>query len=102
MTYRSFKEGEKGVEKIPFVNLTGKPLKLQCDTAMLPGCLSFSVVPSVVVVILVVVLVGISVDLLVHSVVVFFASTETCVNVGVTSFLGVVATVLEHNTLSVA
>jgi hypothetical protein len=44
----SFKEGEKGVEKIPFVNLTGKPLKLQCDTAMLPGCLSFSVVPSVV------------------------------------------------------
>lgn len=44
----TFLEGEKAVEKIPFVNLSGKPLKLQCDTAMLPGCLSFSVAPSVV------------------------------------------------------
>ena len=44
----SFRPDVKAVEKIPFVNLSGKPLKLQCDTAMLPGCLSFSVAPSVV------------------------------------------------------
>ena len=44
----TFREGEKAVEKIPFVNLSGKPMKLQCDAAMLPGCLEFSVVPSVV------------------------------------------------------
>ena len=44
----TFREGEKAVEKIPFVNLSGRPIRLQCDAAMLPGCLGFSVVPSVV------------------------------------------------------
>lgn len=44
----SFKRGNKGIEKIPFVNLSGVPLRLQCDEAMLPDCLEFSVEPAVV------------------------------------------------------
>ena len=44
----SFKEGVKAVEKIPFINLSGKPLQLECDKAMLPSCLQFSVEPKVI------------------------------------------------------
>lgn len=38
-----FTKGEKAVEKLRFINLSGKPLKLQCEEAFLPECLSFSV-----------------------------------------------------------
>ena len=36
------------MERCPFVNLSGKPLKLQCETAMLPACLQFRTEPEVV------------------------------------------------------
>lgn len=38
-----FVQGEKAVEKLRFINLSGKPLQLQCEEAFLPECLSFSV-----------------------------------------------------------
>mgnify|MGYP003306341537 CR=1 FL=1 len=38
-----FLQGEKAVEKLRFINLSGKPLQLQCEGAFLPECLSFSV-----------------------------------------------------------
>jgi hypothetical protein len=44
----SFNEGVQGVEKIPFINLSGKDLQLECDKAMLPSCLQFSVEPKVI------------------------------------------------------
>lgn len=43
-----FSPGVKAVEKIPFVNLSGSPMKLECDEAMLPACLDFTVEPSVI------------------------------------------------------
>lgn len=43
----TFGQDAKAVEKIPFVNLSGKPLALGCDEAMLPDCLEFSTEPSV-------------------------------------------------------
>lgn len=36
-----FVRGEKAVEKLRFINLSGKPLKLQCEEAFLPECLKF-------------------------------------------------------------
>lgn len=36
-----FVQGEKAVEKLRFINLSGKPLKLQCEEAFLPECLKF-------------------------------------------------------------
>lgn len=44
----SFDQGKKGVEKLRFINLSGRPLKLQCETAFLPECLDFKTVPEVV------------------------------------------------------
>lgn len=44
----SFRPDVKAVEKVPFVNLSGKPLRLECDRAMLPDCLSFRTEPAVV------------------------------------------------------
>lgn len=44
----SFRPDVKAVEKIPFVNLSGKPLRLECDSAMLSDCLSFRTEPAVV------------------------------------------------------
>ena len=38
----TFAQGKKAVETISFINLSGKPLKLECETAFLPACLSFS------------------------------------------------------------
>lgn len=43
-----FTQGVKGIERIPFINLSGKLLKLECDGMMLPDCLGFSVEPVVV------------------------------------------------------
>lgn len=36
-----FVRGEKAVERLRFINLSGKPLKLQCEEAFLPECLKF-------------------------------------------------------------
>lgn len=44
----SFNPDAKGVEKIPFVNLSGGPMSLRCDETMLPECLGFYTEPSVV------------------------------------------------------
>ena len=43
----NFTAGRRGVERIPFVNLSGKELKLECDMDMLPSCLGFSTQPQV-------------------------------------------------------
>ena len=43
-----FVEGVKAVEKIRFINLTGKDLKLQCEDSFLPPCLSFRSEPELV------------------------------------------------------
>ena len=44
----AFRKGERGQERIPFVNLGGKAIKLECDRELLADCLSFAVEPSVV------------------------------------------------------
>lgn len=44
----TFGQDRRAVETIPFVNLSGKPLRLECDRMMLPQCLEFSVEPEVV------------------------------------------------------
>lgn len=44
----SFAEGEKAVEKLRFINLSGRPIKLQCEEAFLPDCLTFRTDPEVV------------------------------------------------------
>ena len=44
----SFAEGVKAVEKMRFVNLSGKPLTLSCEEAFLPECLSFRTDPVTV------------------------------------------------------
>lgn len=41
----SFTQGQKAVETINFLNLTGKPLKLECEEMFLPQCISFSSEP---------------------------------------------------------
>jgi hypothetical protein len=41
----TFAEGVKAVEKMRFVNLSGKPLTLSCEEAFLPECLSFRTDP---------------------------------------------------------
>ena len=38
----TFIKGNKTVETIHFINLSGKALKLECETAFLPTCLTFS------------------------------------------------------------
>lgn len=43
----TFRSGEKAVETISFVNLSGKRLALECESMMLPACLSFSTQPKV-------------------------------------------------------
>lgn len=43
-----FKEGEKAVEKLRFINLSGKDLRLQCEESFLPSCLSFRSEPETV------------------------------------------------------
>ena len=37
-----FAQEKKAVETINFINLTGKDLKIECETAFLPACLTFS------------------------------------------------------------
>jgi hypothetical protein len=37
-----FIQGQKAVETISFINLTGKTLKLECETMFLPQCFTFS------------------------------------------------------------
>ena len=44
----TFAEGVKAVEKMRFVNLSGKPLTLSCEEAFLPECLSFKTDPAIV------------------------------------------------------
>jgi hypothetical protein len=43
-----FAQGQKAVEKLRFINLSGKPLKLECEEIFLPECLEFSTVPETV------------------------------------------------------
>ena len=40
--------GVTSVERCPFVNVSGKQLKLECETAMLPACLKFSTQPALI------------------------------------------------------
>lgn len=42
-----FKEGQKAVESLRFINLSGRPLRLECEDAFLPGFLSFKTIPEV-------------------------------------------------------
>ena len=44
----AFSAGAKGVEQLRFINLSGRPLALQCEESFLPGCLSFRTEPAVV------------------------------------------------------
>lgn len=44
----AFAEGVRAVEKMRFVNIGRKPLKLECETAFLPECLSFRTEPQIV------------------------------------------------------
>lgn len=44
----AFSAGVKGVEQLRFINLSGKPLVLQCEEPFLPDCLSFKTEPAVV------------------------------------------------------
>lgn len=44
----AFLKGRKAVERLSFINLTGKPLALGCEDAFLPGYISFSTDPEVV------------------------------------------------------
>lgn len=44
----AFSAGAKGVEHLRFINLSGKPLVLQCEEPFLPDCLSFRTEPAVV------------------------------------------------------
>ena len=41
----TFTPGKKAVETISFINLTGKNLKLECETMFLPECFGFSATP---------------------------------------------------------
>lgn len=41
----TFIEGQKAVETVSFINLTGKTLKLECETMFLPQCFAFSSEP---------------------------------------------------------
>lgn len=41
----TFTQGRKAVETISFINLTGKTLKLECETMFLPQCFAFSSEP---------------------------------------------------------
>ena len=41
----TFIEGQKAVETVNFINLTGKTLKLECETMFLPQCFVFSSEP---------------------------------------------------------
>lgn len=43
-----FTKGTKAIEALNFINLSGGPLKLECDEATLPKCLAFETVPSIV------------------------------------------------------
>ena len=38
----TFVEGQKAVETVSFINLTGKTLKLECEEMFLPECITFS------------------------------------------------------------
>ena len=44
----AFSAGAKGVEQLRFINLSGRPLALQCEENFLPECLSFRIEPEVV------------------------------------------------------
>ena len=37
----TFSKGTKAIETISFINLSGKPLRLDCETAFMPACLTF-------------------------------------------------------------
>ena len=44
----AFSASVKGVEQLRFINLSGRPLTLQCEESFLPECLSFRTEPEVV------------------------------------------------------
>ncbi len=41
-------EGVRTIERCTFINVSGRPLKLECDKALLPPCLSFAAEPETV------------------------------------------------------
>jgi hypothetical protein len=41
----TFVQGRKALETISFINLTGKTLKLECESMFLPQCFAFSSEP---------------------------------------------------------
>lgn len=43
----TFQHGVKSVEKLRFINLTGSPLRLECEKHFLPACLKFRTEPEV-------------------------------------------------------
>lgn len=43
-----FSPGKKGVGRLAFLNISGAPLKLQCDANFLPSCLEFRTEPQIV------------------------------------------------------
>lgn len=44
----TFRKGVKAVEKLRFINFSGRELALKCEEAFLPGCISFRTEPEVV------------------------------------------------------
>ena len=44
----SVEKGSKAVQRCVFVNVSDKPLKMECEKAMLPPCLSFRTEPEIV------------------------------------------------------
>lgn len=44
----SFVKGTKGVETLRFINVSGKPLKSECDRMLLPACMEVSFEPETV------------------------------------------------------
>ena len=43
-----FVKGQKAVEKLRFINLSGKSVRLECEDAFMPECLAFRTEPQVV------------------------------------------------------
>lgn len=41
-------KGVKAIERCTFINVSGRPLKLECDKALMPACLSFTTEPETV------------------------------------------------------
>ena len=42
----NFRKGQKGIEVLKYINLSGKPLKLECEETFLPKCITFETKPQ--------------------------------------------------------